>query len=299
MRIVAPVSEGGNMKMSSALKSVGLLAGLLFLVSACAPSNPSSVQGTDSSNIVNGTPVLGENNPIAMSTVDLYYTSPTQGSIQNLCTGVIIGEDTILTAAHCFVDASVALHTTVDQLVQQLQVGFGTSIITNPSDTRVQMIKLLKVTVNPDYVMGKLDEAQNGAPLYDMAVIKMVSPIPAGYKVVKMLDHADVLQVGTQLTLAGFGLTRGGFFGTPAKQLMQTDVTIDNPTINPTQFHYTTQNGKTACSGDSGGPAYLRDADGTLELAGVTSWGDGGCTQFGVYTSVPAMYSWILSAQAN
>jgi secreted trypsin-like serine protease len=47
------------------------------------------------------------------------------------------------------------------------------------------------------------------------------------------------------------------------------------------------------CKGDSGGPAFIKDQDGRLLLAGITSRGAVGCDQGGVYTLVPAFLPWI------
>lgn len=276
---------------------IAALAAVLVLTAACSSKDQGTYFNTaGADNIVNGTPVETAD-PIASSTVDLYYVAPNGTKIMNFCSGTVIGEDTILSAAHCFVDASVALKITVDELAARTRVGFGTDIVTKQDDSRISFIAVHHVTVNPDYKMDNLDNAENGEALYDMSVLHLAAALPAGVKVVPMLADAAQIQVGTKLTLAGFGVVRGGFFPTPAKRLMKTDVTIENAALNPTQFRYQSIDGKSACSGDSGGPAFLIGADGGLTVAGVTSWGDGNCEKFGVYTSVPSMLAWIQAAQ--
>src|SRR5207248_1940994 len=52
---------------------------------------------------------------------------------------------------------------------------------------------------------------------------------------------------------------------------------------------------KNTCNGDSGGPALFIDSKdgGHWVLAGVTSLGDRGCTDYGVDTRVDTYFKWI------
>ena len=58
-------------------------------------------------------------------------------------------------------------------------------------------------------------------------------------------------------------------------------------------------NGKGACHGDSGGPAYVQDKNGNVFLAGVTSRADeatdpeGKCIGKTIYTKVQPYLTWI------
>jgi secreted trypsin-like serine protease len=49
---------------------------------------------------------------------------------------------------------------------------------------------------------------------------------------------------------------------------------------------------KGSCRGDSGGPL-MKQVDGSWTLVGIVSYGDIGCSGFGVYTKVSAYYDWI------
>lgn len=298
MKLALVLCRGG--KMQDTFKTLVVASIAALALTACSSSKDQATYfnpaGADSQ-IVNGDAVEA-NDPIAASTVDLYYVAPNSTKVMNFCSGTIIGEDTILSAAHCFVDASQALKITVEELASRTRVGFGYDIVSKPDDSRITFVAVHHVTVNPDYKMDNLDNAEKGEALPDVSVLKLVSSVPASAKVVPMLADASEIVKGTKLTLAGFGVVRGGFFPTPAKRLMKVEVSIENPTLNPTQFRYQSVGGKTACSGDSGGPAYLIAEDGSLTVAGVTSWGDGNCEQFGVYTSVPALLTWIEATQA-
>jgi len=75
-------------------------------------------------------------------------------------------------------------------------------------------------------------------------------------------------------------------------------VTIPISQVAATQFAYQAA-GKNTCNGDSGGPAFATDASGNLTVAGVTSYGDQSCTQYGVDTRVDTFQSFIASVPTN
>lgn len=62
--------------------------------------------------------------------------------------------------------------------------------------------------------------------------------------------------------------------------------------VNPTELVYS-KAGANTCVGDSGGPALAKNAAGVTVVIGVTSWGDDGCTDFGVDTRVDAYPTFI------
>ncbi|MFN7727772.1 MAG: S1 family peptidase [Bdellovibrio sp.] len=243
--------------------------------------------------IVNGRIVTADD-VISKSTVALYLKFPDSTRVENFCTATIIASDTLVTAAHCLADVAKMFDLTVDQLLPNLRIGLGLKLVKSIDDSRTQWIELKSATVHPDYVMAEdaLEKAGNGVAFYDIAIIRLNSSIPAGYKAAKLLDSPARLVAGLKLVLAGYGVTRGAPFPIASNELRKTEVTVDNAALNPVQFAYKVTNGQTACSGDSGGPAYMVEGN-QLTLVGATSWGDGPCVQQGVYTSIPAMYDWI------
>ena len=244
-------------------------------------------------NIVNGTIVTADD-VISKSTVALYLKYPDSNRVQNFCTATIIADDTLVTAAHCLADVAKMFDLTVDQLLPRLRIGLGLQLVKAIDDTRTQWIELKSATVHPDYAMADdaLENAGKGIAFHDIAIIRLNTPIPAGYKAAKLLDSPVRLIAGLKLVLAGYGVTRGAPVPVPSNELRKTEVTVDNAALNPMQFSYKVANGQTACSGDSGGPAYIVEGN-QLILVGATSWGDNSCVQQGVYTSIPAMYAWI------
>ncbi len=289
------------------LKCLTLLAaGSLILLSACTPNHQFNktqtlqVEGNVNhekaqSQIVNGEPVSGQD-PIALSTVAFYVTNKNQsGPIQNFCTGTLIAHDIVLTAAHCFKDlAEELMEIPLEELLDRTRVGFGTAVVKNESDGRVVFVKAKQVIIHPKYIGGN-PQRNRRMPMPDIALVQLETSAPEGAVPVPLGIDSAFIQKGISLTLAGYGLT-SGVGQTLATQLMKVDVTISEPFFTSAQFSYKVIDKKSACMGDSGGPAYVTTQAGELVVVGVTSWGDRTCSQFGVYTSVPAFAEFIASA---
>ena len=77
----------------------------------------------------------------------------------------------------------------------------------------------------------------------------------------------------------GYGVSNG-FSQTGAGTKRFVNMAISQ--VGATQFSYAVPN-KNTCNGDSGGPAFAQ-VGGELLLAGVTSYGDANCVQYGVDT---------------
>ncbi|MBM4359080.1 MAG: trypsin-like serine protease [Deltaproteobacteria bacterium] len=182
---------------------------------------------------------------------------------QFTCTGTLIGPHTVLTAAHCIqLDAT------------QLTFGFGIS-----QDQLDLSIPVVSGVAHPQYDPQQL--------MNDVAVVQLQSDAP--YQPIALNAAMDDTWLGKSVKLVGFGVTDGpSQSGGGTKR--EVDVTIDQ--LAPTTLHYTTTAGKSACNGDSGGPAFA-DVNGQLVVAGITSYGDQDCQQFGVYTRVDAFLDFI------
>jgi hypothetical protein len=154
------------------------------------------------------------------------------------CTATLIAENVLQLAAHCVGNGRTA------QITSNGQTYTGTC------------------THAPGY---------NGDPTADWALCKMQTAIDrAWYE--KVLQDASKVVVGGKLKLAGAGCTtpggNDGAFGT----FRVGDATItqipssDNDTV--------TKGGAALCFGDSGGSAFLEEANGQRWVVGVNSRGD-------------------------
>ena len=234
--------------------------------------------------IVNGTPVTPEN-PIAKSTVHI------TGKYQRFsftCTGTIIAQDLVVTAAHCLGPYAAA----------DLTVFFGLN--KNSSGTTYKV----KKQIYPDAYNSSAEFDR-----HDIALLLLEKNIPAGYSAAEFLDSNTLLKENDLLTLAGYGITvtqmpanGDGGMG----QLRYAEQNIINPKYGDTEILINIKN-KGTCSGDSGGPAYFVQ-NSKIFLVGAASRMTAkdiipgskpvqyACTEEIVYTNLIKEMSWIQTA---
>jgi secreted trypsin-like serine protease len=165
------------------------------------------------------------------------------------CTGTVIARDLVLTAAHC------------------VQPKSNYAIVIPGTTPRI--VPVVKIAVHPHYDPHQFETRR---PSPDMAIIKIAEPLPPHYRVAKLAATAAFPKHGTMFMLAGFGFAKDG-----DERSAGTLRSVTLPNIGSTgdsMIRVSAGNGGTAgaCTGDSGGPAYLNG-----EVAGVIGW-----------TSIPA-----------
>jgi secreted trypsin-like serine protease len=228
---------------------------------------------------------------ISQTTVAVYNQSS-----KGLCTGTLIRENLVLTAGHCALGAGPG----------DLVVIF-TQDATQDSQIRRRVLGGMVPTK-----FAKLMTSQEHPPekdWQDMAVLKIEGhELPAGFKIASLLFGTQLLPKTETVLLAGYGLnsiqpdpqSRSGYKGGGSGVLRKTPVTLTDADYSASEILVSMTDGKGACHGDSGGPAYLVRRGG-ITVVGVTSRSDSNtgavdCTGGTIYTSVPAMQDFIKQA---
>jgi secreted trypsin-like serine protease len=241
--------------------------------------------------IINGAPALSSDAPEYAATVGLHFkVTGKHFSSQPNCSGTLIAPDVVASAAHCLVE----------------QKGFSISAVA-PGDVMVffgdvagqgQLVPVAQTWVHPAYDPYAL---HNDIALLRLQNPASIAPIPA-LPAALALDASDV-SGGTLLDFVGFGYSNTA--KTQYGEKLHNDLPLgalgcpqnvypECPTGAPadTQFSYSQVDEDAAqvegpCNGDSGGPAFVVRG-GQTYLAGITSYGDAVCTDYGVSTTVSA-----------
>lgn len=174
------------------------------------------------------------------------------------CTGTLIEKRKVLTAAHC-----------LEGLRGNVQFTFGRSAF-NPTES----IPVEAFAIHPGYDSRNIS---NDIGYLVLSRDATVQPMEV------LTESMDQSWVGRTLLFVGYGATNGN---TGSGGGFKRSVSMQIDQVGGTQFAYIDSNRNT-CFGDSGGPAFWRDpVSQELKVAGVTSYGDQTCAQFGVDTRV-------------
>lgn len=212
------------------------------------------------------------------------------------CGGTLIGPTWVLTAAHCmFINDRVFLPS-------ELSVLAGTTNLIEPVTNTTAVSRIIVHEGYRSVVFGD-----------DIALLKLAEPAPApGIEM-----NTQPLPANQDTFVVGWGsrinIPEGGSGSFPSI-LQGATVPIRvgaECAALPGSYQFVNpdtqicagfpQGGIDSCQGDSGGPLYNVVADGSLRVAGITSWGDG-CAlanRPGIYTDVAAYRDWIFEMTAS
>lgn len=219
--------------------------------------------GWEPSPIVGGEPVVGDDWRSTV-VIDLGV---------DLCSGTLISERVVLTAAHCLQSMPPA---------ELLQVKIG-----NTRADPELALPVERYALHPEYCANVFECEED---LHDFAVVVLAEAAPADAVVPRLpTDQATwdaAVYTGAPLVLAGFGYDERLVWG--IKRAVE--VEVRGSTASGLEL-LAGGNGKDGCQGDSGGPAYGRLPSGEVVLVGVSSRGLA-CGEGGYFGATPPALCW-------
>lgn len=298
-----------NLKFSCTfIKPSAAIFGIFFtasgLISSCSPSrepasSPSvnmSRGDTSSSGIIGGTLVKADA-PISRSIVAIIDIAS-----GNACTGSLIAENVVLSAAHCVGETPKSMIIIFDVNAEEVlnSVASLTDLLRSPKIRRVESALVSSVWTAREKALQARFDANNGQPLTlteaetkntgDISLMKFSGKMPTGYAPAKFLTDASLLKNGATVTVAGYGFTNGAK-RSGTTELREVQVQIHDVNYSQTEITLDQTHGTGACHGDSGGPAYL-NVNGQEYLWGITSRGiddkNDDCSTYSAYTNALA-----------
>jgi hypothetical protein len=190
-----------------------------------------------------------------------------------VCSGTLIHPRVFLTAGHC----------TVGVEADEVWVNF------NQDGTNLEgILDVAEVITHPDYWWGPYSNP------HDVGVLILAEPVtgitPATLPDEGFLDRLDEegeLKHGRErakFTLVGYGATLDwpppDIYYEDKRQYAESEFrALLKSWLRMSQNQATGDGG--TCYGDSGGPAFWTEPDGTEILVGITSWGDAPCVSSG------------------
>jgi secreted trypsin-like serine protease len=176
------------------------------------------------------------------------------------CSGVVVAQDIVLTAAHCVgkaADSRIYYRGAADEPV---------------------LAAVAEVAVHPGFRPNAVKTRERSV---DLALVRLAQLLPATLAAADLAE-AGAVSVGDKFRLAGFGLAREGADKTGGV-LRLAELAARTPLSSLLLWaEDPSGKGAGACTGDSGAPIFAQDSD---KVVAITAWAAGsGARQCGALT---------------
>ncbi|MCB9609829.1 MAG: trypsin-like serine protease [Polyangiaceae bacterium] len=212
----------------------------------------------------------------------------------SFCTGTVVTDEHVLSAAHCFIDdwkpqdEFDILSLPNGGLTNNLAFRTGDNVVTSQD----AFFNVTRVTWFPTYALGPNN---SGNPTNDVAILELAMTVDDGTigveiePITMFAGVVDELDVGTPAQAVGYGrVDAAGVQSNWDRNWLATEITdVSTDAIRnwQTEDH-------APCSGDSGGPL-LAMRDGALQILGIRSAGN--CADSGSYANISDNYAWLVN----
>ena len=201
------------------------------------------------------------------------------GSRGTFCSGTLIAQDIVLTAAHCVLQ------------------GADYKVII-PGETPPRLNDVKRVAAHPQFSVQAILAHRASA---DVALLQLGTPLPASKSPAPLGSPLMPVQPGSRLTIAGVGVAKRGD-GKTGGTIRAADLSVTGKpgTLQIRLADPVTNNlreGLGACTGDSGAPTFELQS-GRAVIIGVVSWSTGpnntdGCGGLTGVTPLALYRDWI------
>lgn len=198
-----------------------------------------------------------------------------------LCTGSIVDDDLMVTAAHCLESGKFS----------KMRVVFSRVLAEGAYGAKV-----LGAAVAPGWLE---EDAADTGDWGDIALVRFGGGLPEGYSKVYIDREERDLRDGEDVIIAGYGISDAEA-DTGDGVLRKAEVPVKRYEFGRTEMLLDQSFGSGACHGDSGGPALIKRHS-RLHLVGITSRGypansPDDCAHDAVFTKIAPYADWLVQA---